>query len=83
MKKKNIWFLILFLLCGIIIGNLIGEVTKDIEFLWFLNYGDEFGLESPVVLDLSVLVITFGFRFRLTICAIIGIIISCIIYKKL
>ena len=53
--------LILLLLAGLVIGGFIGEWLSAYPSFSFLNYGKTFGLTSPVVLDLNVLVLTFGF----------------------
>ncbi|MFV0274978.1 MAG: DUF4321 domain-containing protein [Bacilli bacterium] len=83
MKKKNIFVLLVFLLSGIVVGSLIAEFSKEIEFLWWLAYGDSFGLASPITLDLKVIILTFGITFKLTIAHIIGLILAAIAYKHL
>ena len=44
MKEKNIWILLVFILSGIVIGGLLGELASKVDFLWWLGYGDSFGL---------------------------------------
>ena len=52
-----------------------------IPFLSWLNYGQSFGLENPVVLDLGILVLTFGLSIRITVASIIGVLIAILIYR--
>ena len=81
-KYKNGWFLILFILIGIVLGGLIAEVTAGIPALSWLGYGQTFGvgaLESPVILGFMVL--TFSIQLRITIASIIGVILAIIAYK--
>lgn len=80
-SAKNAWALALLILCGIVLGGFIGMLADGVSFLSFLNYGQTFGLSSPVVLDLGVLTLTFGLTIRISIASIIGVIISVIIYK--
>ncbi len=80
-SAKNAWTLALLILCGIVLGGFIGMLADGVSFLSFLNYGQTFGLSSPVVLDLGVLTLTFGLTIRISIASIIGVIISVIIYK--
>lgn len=82
MKEKNIWILILFLLCGIVVGGLLGELAAKVEFLSWLAYGEEFGLSTPVELNLNVIKLTFGLMLKINIASIIGIILAIFIYKK-
>lgn len=81
-KEKNFWILLLFILSGLVIGGLIGELAERVTWLWWLSYGQSFGLESPVVLDLSVIQITLGLMFKISISSIIGMFIAILMYKK-
>lgn len=56
MKNKNFWILLLLLLAGIVLGGFLGEATKSISLLSWLNFGQSFGLDTPLVLNLGVLV---------------------------
>ncbi len=76
---KSSWVCIVLILAGIVLGGLIGSIFPDS----FLSYGQNFGLLDPVVLDLGVLVLTFGLSIKITISSIIGIIIGIIIYRFL
>lgn len=78
---KNNWALFLLLLAGIMLGGFIGSLTSGIPGLSWLNYGQSFGLSSPVVLDLGIMVITFGLTIKITIASIIGILLAIIIYR--
>lgn len=80
---KNNWALFLLILSGIVIGGFIGQLTKGISALSWLCYGQTFGFTSPIVLDLGVLVLTFGLTVKITIASIIGIVIALIIYRFL
>lgn len=82
-KEKNIWILLIFILSGLVVGGLIGELASKVDWLWFLSYGQSFGLESPIVLDLSVVKITFALMFKISISSIIGMILAIFIYKKI
>ena len=82
-RDKNIWILIVFLLAGLVIGGLLGELASRASGLWWLSYGQEFGLSSPIELDLSVITITFGLMFRINIASIIGMAIAIFIYRKI
>lgn len=81
-KEKNIWILLVFILSGLVIGGLIGEVTKNIEWLWWLSYGQSFGLSTPLELDLSVIQITFGLMFKINVASILGMILAILVYRK-
>ncbi len=82
-KEKNVWILLVFILSGIVVGGLLGELASRIDWLWWLSYGESFGLNEPITLDLSVIQITFGLMFKINISSIIGMILAIFIYKKL
>ena len=65
--RKNNWACLLLILAGIVIGGFIGSLFPS---SW-LNYGQSFGLSSPLVLDLGILCITFGLSIKITIAGFI------------
>ena len=82
-REKNIWILMVFILSGLVIGGLIGEFTKDVDFLWWLSYGQSFGLSAPIELDLNIVQISSGLMFKINVASILGMIIAVFIYKKI
>ena len=82
-KEKNVWILLVFILSGIVVGGLLGELASKIDWLCWLSYGESFGLNEPITLDLSVIQITFGLMFKINISSIIGMILAIFIYKKI
>ena len=73
-KEKNIWILLIFILSGLVVGGLLGELASKVDWLWWLSYNQVFGLENPIVLDLSVVKITFALMFKISISSIIGMV---------
>ncbi len=82
-KDKNIWILLVFLLSGLVVGGLLGEFAAKVDWLWWLSYGESFGLASPIELDLNVITITFGLMFKINIASIIGMALAIFIYRKI
>ena len=83
MKNKSSWTLLLLLLSGIVLGGFLGEMVADIPGFSWLNYGESFGLNTPLVLNLGILVITFGLTIKITMASIIGVILAILIYRVL
>ncbi len=81
-RDKNIWILLIFLLSGLVIGGLLGELASKVDFLWWLSYGESFGLTSPIELDLNVITLTFGLTFKINVASIIGMAIAIFVYRK-
>ena len=82
-RGKNSWALFLLLLTGIVLGGFIGMLAEAVPALNWLSYGQSFGLEKPIILNLGLLVITFGLSVKITIASIIGVIIAILIYRFL
>lgn len=82
-KEKNIWILLIFILSGLVVGGLLGELASRVNWLWWLSYSQSFGLESPITLDLSIMQITFALMFKISISSIIGMVLAIFIYKKI
>ncbi len=82
-REKNIWILLIFLLAGLVLGGLLGELASRVDFLWWLSYGEHFGLTSPIELDLNVITITFGLTFKMNVASIIGMAVAIFVYRKI
>lgn len=81
-RDKNTWILIVFILSGLVIGGLLGELASKVDFLWWLSYGQSFGLTEPVALDLNIIKLTFGLQLKINIASIVGMAIAIFIYRK-
>ncbi len=81
MRYKNFWILLIMLLAGIVLGGFMGQLAEGISWLSWLNYGQSFGLDSPLVINFGILVITFGLSIQITMASIIGLAVALIIYR--
>ena len=81
MRNKNFWILLLLLLVGIVLGGFLGSLAEGTAWLSWLNFGQSFGLDSPLILNFGVLVITFGLSIKITMASIIGVAVALIIYR--
>ena len=54
----------------------VAEMTVGISWLKWLSYGLEFGTESPFILNLSLLRLTFGISVKITVSMILFISLS-------
>ena len=82
-REKNIWILLIFILSGLVVGGLLGEFASRVDWLWWLSYGQSFGLENPLILDLSIIKVTFGLMFKISISSIVGMVLAIFIYQKI
>ena len=86
MKTGKAWVLLLLLLCGVVIGGFLGYLTREISWLSWLDYGMTFGIGTDggaFVLNLGVIVLTFGLSIKISIASIIGVVIAFLVYRKL
>ena len=83
MGRKNFWILLIMLLSGIVLGGFMGQLANGISWLSWLNFGQSFGLDSPLVINFGILVITLGLTIKITMASIIGIAIALIIYRMI
>lgn len=83
MERKNFWILLIMLLAGIVLGGFMGQLANGISWLSWLNFGQSFGLDSPLVINFGILVITLGLTIKITMASIIGIAIALIIYRMI
>ena len=81
MHYRNFWILLIMLLVGIVLGGFMGQMAEGIPWLGWLNFGQSFGLDSPLFVNFGILVITFGLTIKITMASIIGVAIALIIYR--
>ena len=81
MHYRNFWILLIMLLAGIVLGGFMGQMAEGIPWLGWLNFGQSFGLDSPLVVNFGILVITFGLTIKIAMASIIGVAIALIIYR--
>ncbi len=79
MKSKSGWTLLILVLAGVVLGGFIGNLFPSTV----LNFGQTFGLTSPLVLDLGIMSITFALTIKITIASILGIVIALLVYRVL
>ena len=77
MHYKNFWILLIMLLAGIVLGGFMGQLAEGISWLNWLNFGQSFGLDSPLVINFGILVMTI----KITMASIIGVAVALIIYR--
>ena len=78
MRNKNFWILLIMLLTGIVLGGFMGQLAEGVSWL---NFGQSFGLDSPLVVNFGILVVTFGLTIKITMASIIGVAVALIIYR--
>ena len=81
MRNKNFWILLIMLLTGIVLGGFMGQLAEGVSWLSWLNFGQSFGLDSPLVVNFGILVVTFDLTIKITMASIIGVAVALIIYR--
>lgn len=84
MKLKRNLLLCFFLLAGIVLGGMLADLCAQVPFLAWLGYARRIGFspESPLVIDLSVLKVTFGFSMGVSVAQVITISLAIFLYYK-
>lgn len=84
MKLQRTLVFLFFLLAGIIVGALLASVGEAVPFLSWLAYGKTIGLSTsnPMLLDLSMLKVAFGFEIGINVAQIITITIALLVYRN-
>lgn len=82
MRRSKIYNAFLVLV-GIVVGTFVGSICKGVNALSWLAFGIDFGMSSPLVLDLGVMQLTFAISIELTLAVVLFIILSLIIGRAL
>ncbi|MEG2203625.1 MAG: DUF4321 domain-containing protein [Oscillospiraceae bacterium] len=81
--KRNLVFAF-FLIAGVIVGGALASLTASIPFLSWLSYGRTIGISTadPLLLDLALVKIAFGFELGVNLAQIITITLALLTYKS-
>lgn len=73
MKFKKAFLFIFCIVSAVVLGSVLADLTKEVPWLTWLSYGTSVGLgsETPAVLDLSVIRLTFAFEMRICIAQVL------------
>lgn len=81
-EDKNAWSLFLILLAGLVIGGFIGHYLEDMPYLGWLAYGQPFGIDEPLSLNLGIITLKFGIMLRINVAGVIGLLLGLLLYKR-
>jgi hypothetical protein len=80
--KRNGWILVLFMLCGVLIGSILGELLGSAFTADILTKSLRIGtIDDPITLNLLVLDMTLGAVIHINFGTILGIILGILLYK--
>lgn len=82
-RLANIGILLICMLAGLTVGNFIGEVCNKIPYLTWLSYQGNFGLNSPMQIDLGAVWLSLQVKFTITLAGVLGMLLGIWTYKKL
>ncbi len=82
-KANNVWVLLLCMLSGLTVGYFIGNLCENVSFLKWMNFTGSFGLDNPVAVNLGVIWISFQIKFKITLAAIVGMLVGVFVYRKI
>ena len=82
MRKSKLYNTFLVLV-GIVVGTFVGNICKGVAALSWLAFGIDFGMNSPLVLDLGILQLTFAISIELTLAVVLFIILSLLVGRAL
>lgn len=81
-NRKSGWVLVLFLLVGAFLGGLLGTLLG--AYLPILNWSSPtYGINPPLVLNMDMLGLTFGFTFQLSVAGALGLVLAYLAYRNL
>ena len=75
----GLFSLLLFLVCGALIGGIIGQVLSQVSLSGMIPYLTK---TYEIYLNLAVIDIHFGIRFAPNLISIFGILLAAWVYKR-
>lgn len=84
-RTRRALIVMLIILFGGAIGGVLADLARGSEYFDWLSYGRSFGIstDNPFILNLGIIDIKLGFMLNLTVAAIVCIIISIVISRRI
>lgn len=80
---KKVLYLLLLIIGGIILGSLIADTAATSTSLKWLSYTGSFGFPAnEPLINFSIITITIGFTFNISIAQIMMILLALFVYYK-
>ena len=73
--------LVFLVLAAIVLSALVGTLTRNIDFLKWLTWGDSIGFDA-VNLNLSIIDLSFSFHMQVNVLQVVFIAAALLLYKK-
>ncbi|MBT9155665.1 MAG: hypothetical protein DDT37_00633 [Firmicutes bacterium] len=81
-SKRNTWMLLVFLIIGLFLGGLLGELAAPV--LPFLTLSSPtYGLYPPLSLALGPLTLVFGITLSVSVAMVFGLMLAYLAYRAL
>jgi hypothetical protein len=80
MNKNKTAILLILILCGLVLGGIVGEIFKSTVPM--LSYGKSIGFDT-VNINLGIIKIVLGLDISINLASILGILIAFIVYGRL
>lgn len=76
---------VIIILCalGLIVGVVVGEQLATTSGLSWLAIGSPIGFQEPLILDLGMLTLTFGFWCKINVAGVFGLVLFAVLAKWL
>lgn len=74
--------LLLLLLCGIIIGSIVGHILSLYVDHPMFTHTITLGMENPITLNLAAFTIVLGFSLHVNFGTVLGVIIGLVLYFR-
>lgn len=85
-SMKSVWTLILFVVTGAVLGGILGEIIRDVSFLsnvapYLIQTYTIIDL-SPVLINLYVVKISFGFVLQPNLISLLGVLTAIFLFNR-
>ncbi|NLI60560.1 MAG: DUF4321 domain-containing protein [Clostridiales bacterium] len=82
-RSKGPWMLFLFLMAGIIVGSMVGNIISNYSDAKLFHESFTIGTQGiPAILDFAVIKLAFGLTLTVNFGTILGIICGVLMYYR-
>ncbi|MDR1539392.1 MAG: DUF4321 domain-containing protein [Clostridiales bacterium] len=82
-ERRNPWSLVILMACGLVLGGFLGFYLDRYIFWQWLNYGYNFGFDSPLSLEFGIIHLVFGLTVKVNFGSVLGVGLGILVYYKM
>ena len=58
-RDRSFWIMLIFILCGLVIGGLLGDLASNVNGLWWLGYAFTIKINIASIIGMAIAIFIY------------------------